>query len=67
MVNEATRRNITQPDDWWAAFELQAKADGKTLSAWIGDAAKDKLPAKVAKKLSARPAANRPKKESKGN
>lgn len=58
MTNE--RKNITQPADWWAAFETQAKAEGLTLSAWIGEAAKAKLPVKVAKKLSQRPPANRP-------
>lgn len=62
MTNE--RKNITQPPDWWAAFEAQAQAEGKTLAEWIGEACKAKLPAKVAKKLSDRPPANRPKKAS---
>jgi hypothetical protein len=57
------RKNITQPADWWTAFEQQATAEGKTLSAWIGDAAKAKLPNKVRKELSDRPPANRPRKE----
>ena len=61
MTNE--RKNITQPSDWWAAFEEQAKAEGLTLAAWLGEAAKAKLPPKVAKKLTERPPANRPKKE----
>lgn len=60
MTNE--RKNITQPADWWEAFEKQAKAEGMTLAAWLGEAAKAKLPAKVAKKLTDRPPANRPKK-----
>lgn len=60
MTNE--RKNITQPADWWIAFEQQAKAEGLTLAAWIGERCKAGLPAKVAKKLSARPPANRPKK-----
>lgn len=60
MTNE--RKNITQPSDWWAAFEEQAKAEGLTLAAWLGEAAKARLPPKVAKKLTERPPANRPPK-----
>lgn len=60
MTNE--RKNITQPSDWWAAFEEQAKSEGLTLAAWLGEAAKAKLPPKVAKKLTERPPANRPPK-----
>ena len=59
MTNE--RKHITQPADWWAAFEAQAQSEGMTLAAWLGEAAKAKLPAKVAKKLTERPPANRPK------
>lgn len=60
VANE--RKHITQPSDWWAAFEKQAKAEGLTLAAWLGEAAKKQLPTKMAKKLSERPPANRPKK-----
>jgi hypothetical protein len=60
MTNE--RKNITQPSDWWAAFEEAAKAEGLTLAAWLGEAAKKQLPPKVAKKLTDRPPANRPPK-----
>ena len=59
MTNE--RKNISEPTDWWAAFEKQAKSEGMSLSAWLGEAGKAKLPTKVAKKLSERPAAHRPK------
>jgi hypothetical protein len=59
VANE--RKNIMQPSDWWAAFEAQAKAEGMTLSAWIGEAAKAKLPPKALKKLLERPPAHRPK------
>lgn len=62
VTNE--RKNITQPPDWWAAFESAAKAEGMTLAEWIGEAAKAKLPKSAAKKLSERPPANRPKKAS---
>ncbi len=61
MTNE--RKNISEPSDWWNAFEAQAKAEGFSLSAWLGEAAKAKLPPKVAKKLTERPAANRPPKK----
>jgi hypothetical protein len=60
MTNE--RKHITQPSDWWEAFEAQANAEGMTLAAWLGEAAKKQLPPKVAKKLTERPPANRPKK-----
>lgn len=60
MTNE--RKHITQPTDWWKAFEEAAKAEGMTLAAWLGEAAKKKLPPKVAKKLTERPPANRPPK-----
>jgi hypothetical protein len=56
------RKHITQPVDWWEAFEEQAKAEGVSLSSWLGEAAKAKLPPKVAKKLTERPPANRPPK-----
>lgn len=61
MTNE--RKNITQPPDWWAAFESAAKAEGMTLAEWLGEAAKAKLPKATAKKLSKRPPANRPRKD----
>jgi hypothetical protein len=60
MTNE--RKNITQPADWWVAFEAAAEAEGVSLAAWLGEAAKAKLPPKVAKKLTERPPANRPPK-----
>ena len=55
------RKNVTQPADWWAAFESQAKADGQTLSEWAGDCMRANLPKDVAAGLSERPAANRPR------
>lgn len=61
MANE--RRNITQPPDWWEAFENDAKAAGMSLSEWIGFACMERLPNKIRKTLSPRPPANRPKKE----
>ena len=59
----SNRFNTTQPSDWVAAFQAAAdKTHGGNLSAWLGDAGKAALPAKVAAKLSERPPANRPKK-----
>lgn len=43
-MNKNTRKNITQPADWWAAWEEAAKKAGKSLSAWIGDACNARLP-----------------------
>jgi len=60
VTNE--RKNITQPSDWWVAFEEAAKAEGLTLSAWLGESAKLNLHPKVVKKLTERPPANRPPK-----
>lgn len=56
------RRNVTAPDDWWAAFEAAAKKDGKTVSEWLRDAGFDQLPANVRKKLTEAKGAGRPKK-----
>lgn len=56
------RKHITQPVDWWIAFEKQAQVEGKSLSAWLGEAAKAKLSPKILKSLSDRPPANRPAK-----
>ena len=55
------RKNITQPSDWWAAYEAQAKKEGKSLSAWIGERCNEGLPKSVRKRLSERQPAHRPK------
>ena len=55
------RRNITQPADWWVAFELQAKAEGLTLSEWVGECCRVYVEKGVNNGLSERPAANRPR------
>jgi len=49
-------KTISEPSDWWHAFGAQAEAEGLSLSAWLGEAAKAKLPPNVAKKLTERPA-----------
>ena len=64
----ATGKRISQPDDWWEAFQTEADAAGMSLSAWMGDACLDSIlrqgrrgDAKV-NKLSERPLASRPPK-----
>lgn len=53
-----TRKNLTQPSDWWEAFQRQAEREGLTLSEWVGACC---LANVDAAKLSERPAAHRPK------
>ena len=55
------RKNITQPADYWLAFEAQAEKEDKTLSEWIGDKCLASLPPRVRKQLGDRPPAHRPK------
>lgn len=58
MANE--RKNITQPTDWWEAFQKQADEAGQSLSEWIGEAGKKHLPKDARKKLSERGTRGRP-------
>jgi len=66
-VTTSERRNITQPADWWAAIEAAAQADGVTVSEWIGEACRKRLPVSVRRGLSDRPPANRPRKPGDGS
>ncbi|MCU0870706.1 MAG: hypothetical protein MUE50_00025 [Pirellulaceae bacterium] len=59
---QCERRNITQPADWWAAIEAAAAAESVTVSEWIGEACRKRLPVSVRRGLSVRPGAHRPKK-----
>ena len=61
MTNE--RKNITQPADWWAAFEADAKRRGLTLSEFIGLAASKMLTREQRKELSQRIKPGRKKNE----
>lgn len=54
------RKCITQPEDWWKAFQRAAKQQGKCLSSWLGEAAKAALPEADSCKLSDRAPAHRP-------
>lgn len=56
------KKYITQPPDWWQAWQQEAAKQGLTLSAWIGERCNQGLPPDVLAKLSERPAANRPRK-----
>ena len=58
------RRNISQPEEWWAAFEQQAKRDGAdSLSKWIGEVCISNLEDDLWETCYERPPAHRPKKE----
>ena len=61
-MTTSERKNITQPADWWAAIEAAAQADGVTVSEWIGEACRKRLPVSVRRGLSVRPGAHRPRK-----
>ena len=61
MTND--RKNITQPADWWVAFEAAAEAEGVSLAEWIGEACKAKLTKRAAAKLSERGTRGRPPSE----
>ena len=50
-------KTMTQPADWWDAFERQAQREGLTLSEWVGECCKSY----VQGELSERRPANRPK------
>lgn len=56
-----TRKNVTQPSDWWASFERAAKEEGVTLSEWLGDCMLANLPKEERERLSKRPGIGRPR------
>jgi hypothetical protein len=58
----SVRKNITQPADWWQAFEAQATEAGLTLSEWIGLQCVEGLDRSAKDGLSKRAGAHRPKK-----
>jgi hypothetical protein len=45
---------INAPPDWWKAFERAAQAEGTSVSAWLSEAGRAKLPSFVRKTLSGR-------------
>ena len=60
----STRKNITQPAEWWDAFDEAARTEGESLSEWIGRLCLRGLPKEKKKQLPDRPLPWRPKKES---
>lgn len=61
MTNE--RKNITHPNDWWAAFEAEAKRRGLTLSEFSGLAMSKMLTKEQRSQLSQRVKPGRKKSE----
>lgn len=57
---ESERRNITQPTDWWAAWEAAAMVAELDLSTWIGEQCNRSLMKKVKATLSVRGKRGRP-------
>jgi len=45
------RKNVSQPKDWWAAWERAAAAKGLHLSEWIGQQCNRSLPREVRDEL----------------
>lgn len=61
-MTNSERKCLTQPDDWWRAFEQEAQRRDMTLAGWMGKVCAAQLPKRVQAKLSERPGAHRPKK-----
>ncbi|AMV35711.1 hypothetical protein VN12_26700 [Pirellula sp. SH-Sr6A] len=53
-VGRVTKKTITQPEDWWQAWEVEAFKQGKLLSEWIGDCCNATLPKKSRDRLTIR-------------
>jgi hypothetical protein len=62
-MTPTTRKQISQPADWWAAFQRQADEAGVSLSQWLGERGIEALSAKERKGLSERRPEGRPRKE----
>lgn len=56
------RKNVTQPPDWWAAFQAAAEKAGVSLSEWMGDTCRAALPRKIDATLSERRGRGQPRK-----
>lgn len=57
------RKQITQPQQYWAAWQDAAAKAGQSLSAWIADKCNEGLSRRVARKLPARQRPGRPSKD----
>lgn len=60
---KSDRKNITQPTDWWSAFNAAAEAEGVSLAEWMGACGVANLPKDVAAKLSERGTRGKPPSE----
>lgn len=60
-MTKATRKNITQPEDWWQAFEYEASRCGLTLSEWVGECCMAYLKQATQSRLSERTGRGKPK------
>ena len=54
-ANPVSRNLISQPTEWIVAFKAQAKRNGETLSAFLGDCALANLDEDLAAGLTERP------------
>jgi hypothetical protein len=59
-------RLITAAPEWWKAFERAATAKGLTLSAWLVDSGRRRLPPEVRDALPAPTRRGRPRKDQAG-
>jgi len=55
QTRHSVRRNLSQPPEYWAAWEAAADAEGMSLSRWIEWACNAQLPLSVQRKLPERP------------
>jgi hypothetical protein len=55
MNNKLAINTLKLPTDWWIAFLKQAEAKDISLSEWVGECCRAKLPPKDRRKLSALP------------
>ena len=60
-MSNMKKKPVGEPEDWWAAWEAQAAAEGLSRDAWIGQCCNAYLPAKVVQNLSERQGRGRPK------
>lgn len=54
MPVKAEKKNVSQPSDWWSAWEREAWKLGMDLSEWIGMVCNKAIPVKEAERLSKR-------------
>lgn len=59
-MTPSQRKNISEPADWWPAWERAASAKGLNLSEWIGLQCNRALPKAVRESLSERVKQGRP-------